>query len=98
MSERLEMTVKLQVTPAQGLALQAMFKHWNLLSAIGSSRNISFFVDGDGDFHPKAEVAFSTTIPELTEELATKAISKNDNYGNLGFDYDSIAWALDDKE
>jgi hypothetical protein len=36
------MTVKMQVTPAQALALQAMFKHWNRLASWGSSRMIGF--------------------------------------------------------
>lgn len=49
MAERLEMTVKMQVTPAQALALQAMFQHWNRLASWGSSRMIGFFVDGDED-------------------------------------------------
>lgn len=96
MSDRIEMTIKLQVTPAQGLALQTMMNHWNLLSSWGSSRYIAFYVDGDGNFHPKAECRFSGEIPELTEEMEKKAISKDDGDGNLGFDFDGIAWALHD--
>ncbi len=94
MTDRIEMTVKLQVTPAQGLALQAMFEHWNTLSAVGCSRNISFFVDGDGNFHPKIDIEFSEEVEELTEELRKKAVCNNDGNGELGFDFDRIAWAL----
>lgn len=96
MTERVEMTVKMQVTKPQGLALKAMFEHWNKMSNWGCSRDISFHVDGDGNFHPKAEVTFDETMPELTEDLATKAICNNDKNGNIGFDFDSIAWALHD--
>ena len=96
MSERIEMTVKMQVTIAQGLALKAMFEHWNKMSSWGCSRDISFHVDGDGNFHPKAEISFNGEIPKLTDELSKKAISNNDANGNLGFDFDAIAWALHD--
>ncbi len=94
MNERVEMTVKMQVTPAQGLALKAMFEHWNRMSSWGCSRNISFYVDGDGNFHPKADISFSEELPELTDELSKKAICNDDKNGDIGFDFDAIAWAL----
>jgi len=101
MTDKLEMTVKFQVKPAQALALQAMFEHWNYLSAVGSSRCISFFVDGCGDFHPKAEIEFSKSIPGLTDEMRQKAaVGKAEiggsTDGNLIFDYDPLAWMLRD--
>jgi hypothetical protein len=92
MSERIEMNIKMQVTIPQALALQAMFEHWNRLANWGSSRMIGFFVDGDGNFHPKCEMAFSTQIPELTDEIEKLAIISDDKNGNLGFDFNSIAW------
>jgi hypothetical protein len=73
-----------------------MFEHWNKMSSWGCSRPISFYVDGDGNFHPKAEVEFSRPVPELTEGLAKKAVCRDDGDGNLGFDFDGIAWALHD--
>lgn len=95
MTDRIEMTVKLQVTPAQGLTLQAMFEHWNLLSSMGSSRYVGLFVDGDGNFHPKAQVSFDGEIPELTEELRTLSHGNETNAnGDLLFDFDAIAWEL----
>ena len=94
--ERLEMTVKMQVTPAQALTLQAMFKHWNLLAGWGSSRMIGFYVDGDGNFKPKCECSFSVPLPELTEELEKLAQAKNDGHGNIDFDFDGMGWKLRD--
>jgi hypothetical protein len=64
MSEQIEMTVKMQVTEPQALALQAMFNHWNRLASWGSSRMIGFYADGDGDFNPKCVVSFSAPVHE----------------------------------
>lgn len=94
MTDRVEMTVKMQVTPAQGLALKAMFEHWNALASWGSSRPISFYVDGDGNFKPKAEIKFDRPIPELTDELRKKAVCLDKGNGELHFDFDGIAWAI----
>jgi len=96
MAERLEMTVKMQVTPAQALALQAMFQHWNRLASWGSSRMIGFFVDGDGNFKPRCDIAFSEPLPVLTDELAKAAIASDDGHGTLNFDFDGVAWRLHD--
>lgn len=91
---RLTMTVAMQVTPAQALALQAMFNHWNRLASMGSSRMIGFFVDGDGNFKPKCEVAFSRPLPPLTDVLAKAAVASDDGNHTLNFDFDAIAWLL----
>jgi len=96
MIERLEMTVKMQVTPAQALALQAMFNHWNLIANWGSSRMIGFFVDGDGNFKPKCEVMFSAPMPELTAELERAAVTSDDGNGTRNFDFDGVARRLND--
>ncbi len=96
MVERLEMTVKMQVTPAQALALQAMFKHWDQLANCGSSRMIGFFVDGDGNFKPKCDVTFSAPLPELTEELEKAAVTSDDGNGARNFDFDGVARRLND--
>lgn len=94
MTKRLEMTVTMQVTPAQALALQAMFTHWNRLASWGSSRMIGFYVDGDGNFKPECEMAFSEPLPELTDELAKAAIASDDGNGAVNFDFDGVAWKL----
>ena len=94
--EKIEMTVKMQVTPAQALALQAMFRHWNRLASWGSSRMIGFYVDGDGNFKPECKVSYSEPMPFLTEELENAAIVSDDKNGTLEFDFDGIAWKLHD--
>src|SRR5271167_4284671 len=98
-NERLKMTVELDVTVPQALALQAMFKHWNRLASWGSSRMIAFYVDGDGNFKPNCQMKFSEELPELTEELEHAAVCNpqelnNNGSGDLKFDFDPIAWKL----
>lgn len=43
MSEKVKLTVEMEVTVPQALTLQAMFGRWNTLSNLGSSQFISFF-------------------------------------------------------
>jgi hypothetical protein len=97
-SKRVKMTVEMDVTVAQGLALQAMFKHWNRLASWGSSRMVAFYVDGDGNFKPKCNVTFSEEMPELTEDLEKAALIAGDAKGNttadFAFDFDPVAWKL----
>lgn len=83
----------MEVTIPQGLALQAMFEYWNLLSSLGGSRKVGFYADGDGNFHPKCSIKFDGDIPELTDELRQIAIVKDDN-GNRIYDFDPIAWKI----
>ncbi len=99
-SRKIEMTITLNVTVPQALALQAMFDHWNSLSSMGSSRQVSFYVDGDGNFHTHAKCKFSEEIPELDNHLRDLAEltgeSETDAAGSpvASFDYDAIAWRL----
>ena len=96
MSERLEMTVKFQVTVSQALALQAMFEHWNKLAGWGCSRVIGFFVDGDGNFHPHCEWGYSQALPELTDELRKAAhVNVREPDTDMDFDFDGIAWKVE---
>jgi hypothetical protein len=95
MAERIEMTAKFQVTEAQALALEAMFKYWTLLGRRGSSRWVSFYVDGDGDFKPECQVSYSRPITPLTPQLEKAAVvNPSTTDGNLKFDFDGIAWEL----
>lgn len=88
------MSVSMLVTPAQGLALQAMFDYWNQLSSQGSSRKVAFFVDGDGNFHPKCIVRFQgEEMPELTDELRKLAVIEEYN-GDRFYDFDPIGWKI----
>jgi len=102
MTKRVKMTVEMGVTIPQGIALQAMFKHWNRLASWGSSRMVAFYVDGDGDFKPKCSVTFAEEMPELTEELEKAACVCEDASPDAGrqyqFDFDPIAWKLRDGE
>jgi len=102
-SKKIEMTVTLNVTVPQALALQAMFDHWNSLSSMGASRQVSFYVDGDGNFHTHAQCKFSEEIPELDNHLRDLAELSDDNSGvdrfgspMASFDYDTIGWRLGD--
>lgn len=93
---KLTLTVEMEVTPPQALALQAMFKYWNYLSHVGSSRNVAFRVDGDGNFHPKCTIYYSgDPLPDLTEELEELAVI-SDRGGNRVYDFDPIAWKIQD--
>lgn len=98
-SKRIKMTVELEVTVPQALAMQAMFEYMNEMSGIGASRIVGFYADGDGNFHPKAKCSFSEEIPELTDGMKiVSAIELKQAWhlgnGDLYFDYDPIAWGL----
>ncbi len=93
MSEKVKFTVEMDVTVPQALALKAMFEYWNYLSNIGSSRHISFYVDGNGNFHPNCKVSTDKEIPELTEKLRWLAMDTEIS-GNNGFDFDCVAGEL----
>lgn len=94
MPEKITMTVQLEVTVPQALALQAMFEYWNFLGNIGSSRSVAFFVDGDGNFHPNCTSHFDTTVPTLTPELHEAAI-KYEHAGARTYDFDRLASLLE---
>lgn len=90
--EKVNLTVKMNVTIPQALALQAMFEAWNKCSGMGHSQFIAFFVDGDGNFHPKCEVSVDKEIPELTDEL--RKLASDEKWEK--FDFDNIAWSFED--
>lgn len=94
-SEKLEMTVKMQVTEAQALALKAMFEYWTGCGGVGASRKVGFYLEGDGDFQPKCETSFSREIHELTPEMSKSAVIVDQN-GDRLYDYDPIGWMLDE--
>ena len=85
------------ITVPQALTLKAMFEYWNTLSKMGGSQHVSFFVDGDGDFHPQCAVMVDGVLPELTAALRERALVEG-----LGdtrcYDPDGIAWALEEDE
>lgn len=87
------MTVTFEVTEAQALALQAMFEYWTEIAVLGASREVAFFVDGDGNFKPNCQFAFSRKVRELTKNLRKYAVVK-DSSGDRVYDFDHIAWSI----
>lgn len=92
-NETVNLTVSMKVTIPQALALKAMFEYWNQLSNLGSSREVAFYVDGDGNFHPQCKVTTDVELPELTEVLK-KIIVRRDVNGSRLYDYDGVDWYL----
>lgn len=90
MASKISMTVTIDnITEAQALALQSMFNYWQQLGSLGSSRTVSFFADGDGDFRPKIVTSFSQPVHELTDEIKAASIVKDEN-GNRTYDFDLV--------
>jgi hypothetical protein len=80
------------ITHAQAIALEDMFKTWVDLGKIGSSRWTSFYADGDGNFRPNIKVngkdaEYSSLI---NEEMRNKMWEK----GEYRIDFDMIGWKL----
>ena len=106
--QKTKLTVEFDVTEAQALSLMAMFRYCNQLAGVGSSRYVAFYADGDGDFRPKCKWSTPENI-ELTDEIYKYSFlkihedpQKNKaelklSYGDAMFDFDKIAWRLDDK-
>lgn len=98
MKPRIKMTVELDVTEAQALALQAMFKMWTQLGQHGYSRSVAFNCDGDGDFQPNCKCSFTPEIRPLTDEI-TRAVTVNQDCNvDFLFDYDPVYEILRSKE
>lgn len=95
-SRGIKMTVEMDVTIPQALTLQAMFEYWNRLSGIGASRQVVFYADGDGNFHPRCDIKYSEDLPELTDEMREISIIAGEN-GNHRYDFDPIAWMMTPK-
>lgn len=98
MKKIIQMTVTMEVTIPQALALKAMFEHWTFLGGIGSSRYVAFSCDGDGDFQPKCQFVFTPNIvPRLTDEMKERAVVKDEG-GNRWYDFDPVGWLLREQE
>ncbi len=80
----------MSVTKAQAVTLRAMFDYWNQLASWGSSRKVAFYVDGDGNFHPKCRVVGA---PEISENHRKLAILE-DIDGHRVYDFDNVAWSM----
>ncbi len=93
--DRMTLTVSMQVTESQALALKAMFEYWTFLGGVGGSRMVGFYVDGDGNFQPKCFVTTSAPIRELDDELRKLAVVEDDD-GDRQYDFDSISYRISD--
>lgn len=92
--KKVKLTIEFDgLTVPQALSLKAFFDYWEYLSAIGSSREVGFFVDGDGNFRSKPKVTCDQELPELTDELKELPVVK-DHQGNRVYDFDPVAWKL----
>ena len=67
-----EFTIKCKMEERWAPHFYAMLKHMQRLGSIGSSRNVVFYSDGDGDFRPKFDIDI-----EIEE---AEPIKSNDGY------------------
>ena len=82
------------ITEAQAIALEDMFRTWMSLGSLGCSRWTSFYADGDGNFRPKIKVnGKNAEYAEVISDDMRKELWDNNEYR---IDYDSIAWRLRD--
>ncbi len=96
--DRVLMTIQMEVTVPQALTLEAMFEYWNKLGSWGASRYIGFFVDGDGNFKPRARVNMAGEVPELTDHMRQIAVVNGKpglrEADHRQYDFDPIAWLV----
>ena len=91
MSERTTVTVTLELTAEQRIALEDMLATWNFLGSAGASRWTAFYADGDGNFQPRATI--DGRKPEYTALITEAQKWQGDEYR---IDFDAIGWALHD--
>ena len=79
------------LTEAQAIAIEDMFATWVKLSNIGGSRWASFYVDGDGNFHP--EILINGEKPQIAPIDIISPIERDEMWKNNEYriDYDKIA-------
>ena len=88
---KLEISID-NLTKPQLLALRQFFKNWIPLCKSGASRDVSYFVDGDGNLHQ--DISFKIPEEITDDEIALAEECYN---GDLKIDYDKIAWRLRDE-
>lgn len=89
-----------EISEAQAITLVKMAKIMEYCGNIGTSRNVTFFADGDGDFRPK--VSYESD-GELGFEKKPLEIDLNiwetmDKHSDFRLDYDSVAWQIGDTD
>jgi hypothetical protein len=92
------MTVTIDVTESQALAMQSMFEYMEHLGNAGGSRKVAFYADGDGNFKPHPTISYDKPLAhELTDEMRKLAVVE-DMDGDRVYDFDPIGWKLRDLE
>ena len=90
--EKTTMTVYIEnLTEAQKIALSDMFAQWQALGNVGSSRWVSFFADGDGDFRPLITIDGVNQPAFFGTSTMQKARWKGDEYR---IDFDEVSGSL----
>ena len=78
------------LTQPQEEAIKTMLKLWEYLGNVGSSRKVSFYADGDGNFRPKIFV--DDKKPEFYKFKDGRTYPKENEHGEYIIDFDDIAW------
>ncbi len=92
-SEKVKLTVTMEVTAAQAYALTAMFSYWTFCGKAGMSRDVAFRVDGDGNFQPNCNIKTDPELPLMPKDQINKSVVWEDG-GNCAYDFDPIGWSL----
>ena len=80
------------ITDAQAIALEDMFRTWVGLGNAGASRWTSFYADGDGNFRPNIKVDGKDA--EFSPLIDEKMRNKMWEEGEYRIDYNMLAWKL----
>ncbi len=94
------MDIKIEnLSEAQKIAIEDMLAIWIYCGGIGASRPVTFYVDGDGDFHPDILIdgqkprRFKNPTKDAKVHTIDDKIPEHTGYF---IDYDEIAWLLHD--
>ncbi|WP_135535347.1 hypothetical protein [Halostella pelagica] len=68
----------------QAIALMSMFETWKTQAKWGTSRWVSFFVDGDGPFHPEIDLDVDGDVIQSDELKDIAEVETNK------FDFDPV--------
>lgn len=87
------------VSKAQAITLVKMAKIMEWCGHVGTSRNVTFFADGDGDFRPTVTYEATEDI-SYTEKLSTdlEIMEAQENHNDFKLDYDDVAWQIEDEK
>ena len=85
------------ITEAQAITLVKAAKIMEWCGKVGTSRNVTFFADGDGNLRP--EVSYNSSDPlRFTEKklaLDIEIMNAMKNHTDFKLDFDDTAWQLE---